>query len=77
MYADNDNYLRFLRDIKGHLKLPMVEVKDYCDSPYLGFYSFPRGRCGDAEWIFNHDTAFDTARSRWQRGEKGSIMRTT
>lgn len=68
MWADNENYIRFLSDIKGHMELPMEKVDNIIDEPYKGLYSFYRGRLGDCEWNFNHDVIFDTAVERWEKG---------
>lgn len=68
MFSDNENYLRFLRNIKSHLAEPMVEVEDYIEKPYRGMYTYPRGRVGDAEWVFSHDETFETGVERWKKG---------
>ncbi len=68
MYTENDNYIKFLSDVERYMKLPMEEVENIVDEPYLGTYALPRGRVGDVEWKFNHDITFDTAAERWSRG---------
>lgn len=68
MYINNDNYYKFLQDIEGYMKKEMKEVENVVDNSYLGYYACPRGRLGDLEWIFNHDTTFETASQRWKRG---------
>ncbi len=68
MFADNENYLRFLKDIKGHFNESMVEVDAPVEHPYWGKYAYPRGLVGDSEWVFNHDASFETAAERWKRG---------
>lgn len=68
MYADNDNYLRFLKDIRGHLAEPMREVENCVETPYKDIFSYPRGRVGDSERLFNHDKTFETAAERWNKG---------
>lgn len=68
MFSDNENYLRFLRDIKSHLAEPMVEVEGYIEKMYMGMYAYPRGRVGDSEWEFNHDATFETGAERWKKG---------
>ncbi len=67
MYAENDDYLRFLRDIKGHFATPMIAVENYVDHP-IGGNAYPRGRVGDSEWVFNHDVTAETPIERWNRG---------
>ncbi len=68
MFSDNKNYFRFISDLDKYLKLPMEEVENVVDKPYLGFYACPRGRLGDVEWVFNHDVNYETAAARWKRG---------
>ena len=68
MFSDNDNYYRFISDIEGHMKLPMIEVENTVNETYRGMFAYPRGRVGDSEWEFNHDELFETAAARWKRG---------
>jgi len=68
MYADNENYYKFLLDIEGHMKLPMQEVENTRDNLYKGIYAYPRGYVGNSEWVFNHDVTFDKAVARWNKG---------
>lgn len=68
MYSDNENYMYFLKDIKSHFEQPMMEVHDTTNNLYKGVFSYPRGRVGDSEWIFNHDVCFETALKRWNKG---------
>ena len=56
MFASNESYLNFLKDIKGHLALEMEKVENIVEQPYLGIFTYPRGRLGDCEWIFSHET---------------------
>lgn len=70
MFTDNENYLRFLMDIRKYLNEHMTEKTDYFDKPFAGIYSYPRGKIGDVEWIFNHDVTFNTAKARWDKGVK-------
>lgn len=67
MFADNENYFRFISDMDTYMSMPMTEVEDIINHPY-GIYVYPRGRLADVEWIFNHDITFDTAEARWKKG---------
>lgn len=68
MYADNDNYFRFISNLEKYLNEPMVEVPNVIDDRYKDIYTYPRGRVGDVEFEFNHDIEFGTAATRWRKG---------
>lgn len=70
MFASNESYLNFLKDIEGHLALEMEEIKNTVDQPYMGIYTYPKGRLGDCEWVFNHDDTFESAVERWNKGRE-------
>jgi uncharacterized protein (DUF1919 family) len=68
MFADNDNYIRFLQNLEKYMNEPMTEVKNTVDNCYKNIFTYPRGMIGDVEWQFNHDVCFSTAAERWKRG---------
>lgn len=68
--SSNEGYLNFLKDIKGHLALEMEKIENIVDQPYMGLYTYPRGRLGDCEWVFDHDTTFESAVERWNKGRE-------
>ena len=70
MYADNENYYRFISNLKKYMYAPMKEVSEILDKPYRGFLSYPRGIIEDVEWEFNHDITYSTAAERWRRGSE-------
>lgn len=68
MFTDNDNYYRFLQDIKSYMSAQMVKVENEVENVYKDTYTYPRGRIKDVEWVFNHDVNYETAAERWKRG---------
>ncbi len=68
MYANNENFYRFISDLDKYMNTPMVEVENAIDQPYLGCFAYPRGRIDDVEWEFNHDPLYETAAARWKKG---------
>ncbi len=68
MFADNDNYYKFISEFDKNMMLPMEEVNSYYEKPFCGMYAYPRGRIGNSEWQFNHDISFETAKQRWDKG---------
>lgn len=67
MFSDNENYLKFLKDIKGHFKESMIRIENIVENIHLEIYMYPRGIVGDSKWQFNHDISFETAVARWKR----------
>lgn len=68
MFADDENYLRFIGNLKKYMNEPMAEVENTLDNLWGSRYSYIRGRLDDVEWVFNHDVSFSTAEARWRRG---------
>lgn len=70
MFTDNENYYRFISNLKKYMYAPMKEVqeKEIMEKPYEGLYFYPRGIIEDVEWQFNHDVVYSTAAERWKRG---------
>lgn len=68
MFTDNENFYRFISNLEENLKLPMEKIDDTVNVQYRGFYTYPMGRVGDCEWCFNHDTSFEAAKERWDKG---------
>lgn len=70
MFAGNDDYYKFISNLKLNMAKPMVEVENVVEDVYAGMFSYPRGKVGECEWQFNHDIVYDTAAERWNRGVK-------
>lgn len=68
MFTDNENYYRFISNIRENMYKPLVKVENCVEDEYAGLYAYPRGRVGDAEWVFNHYVDFEAAEQRWKKG---------
>ena len=68
MFADNENFYSFLLNLRENMKKKLKKVENEVEYEYMGQYTYPRGKIGDIQWVFNHDIYFESAAERWQRG---------
>ena len=70
MYADDEDYIRFLNNIDYYMNINMERGDDPLDKPYLGLYSVPSGKLGDVKWRFNHSISADEEIEKWNQRSK-------
>lgn len=68
MFAANSEYYKFIKNIEENICLPMNKYSDNLEEFYPDWYAYPRGIIGDSIWEFNHDSTFETAQERWNKG---------
>ncbi len=68
--SDNDNYYRFLCNIKHYLNYPMREIKDTINRPCFNHLSYPGGIVDDVEWWFAHSVTYAETEKKWTERAK-------
>ena len=67
MFADNDNYFKFISNLDKYLNTP---IKEYKANAWAGVYSYNQGIIDDVVWQFNHYTYCDEAIKKWEERKK-------